>query len=158
MGPAFRMNEMAVQLQKLLADIHHLYVKTLACHWNVEDARFHQLHLLFQQQYEELAGNLDEVAERVRQMGVKCPRSASELQSARRLADNPAPDHADAMLEALAEDYEYLVLWTREDIALGEGFGDPATVDLLTQLLRQFEKACWFLKSHLSASYRATMH
>ena len=47
--------QVAEQLSKLLAESYTLYLKTHKYHWNVTGPMFHSLHLLFEQQYTELA-------------------------------------------------------------------------------------------------------
>ena len=58
--------QIAASLSKLLADTYTLYVKTQGFHWNVTGPRFHDLHKLFEEQYNELADANDEIAERIR--------------------------------------------------------------------------------------------
>jgi starvation-inducible DNA-binding protein len=43
-----------------------LYLKTHNFHWNVTGPMFQTLHLMFEQQYDELALAVDPVAERIR--------------------------------------------------------------------------------------------
>ena len=42
-------------LAKVLADSYTLYLKTHKFHWNVEGPMFRTLHLMFEEQYTELA-------------------------------------------------------------------------------------------------------
>lgn len=57
-------------LDLLLADSYTLYLKTHSYHWNVTGPMFTTLHTLFEQQYTELALAVDEIAERIRALGV----------------------------------------------------------------------------------------
>ncbi|HZM55273.1 MAG TPA: ferritin-like domain-containing protein [Acidimicrobiales bacterium] len=50
-------------MSKLLADTYTLYLMTHNYHWNVTGPMFTTLHLLFEQQYNELALAVDEIAE-----------------------------------------------------------------------------------------------
>ena len=50
-------------LARLLADTFTLYVKTHGYHWNVTGPHFRSLHLMFEEQYTELAAAVDEIAE-----------------------------------------------------------------------------------------------
>ena len=52
-------------LRHLLADTYTLYLKTHNYHWNVTGPMFSSLHTLFEEQYTELAGAVDEIAERI---------------------------------------------------------------------------------------------
>ncbi|MEK9662650.1 MAG: ferritin-like domain-containing protein, partial [Alphaproteobacteria bacterium] len=62
-------------LARLLADTYTLYLKTHYYHWNVTGPMFNTLHLMFEQQYNELALAVDEIAERIRALGVFAPGS-----------------------------------------------------------------------------------
>ena len=53
-----------------LANTFVLYTKTRKYHWNVTGINFMQLHQLFESQYEQLDESMDEIAERIRQLGV----------------------------------------------------------------------------------------
>ena len=53
-------------LNTLLADEYVLYTKTRNYHWNVVGPQFNDLHKFFGEQYEQLDGFVDEVAERAR--------------------------------------------------------------------------------------------
>ena len=57
-------------LKKVLADTYTLYLKTHNYHWNVRGPMFRSLHLMFEEQYNELAAAVDEIAERIRALDV----------------------------------------------------------------------------------------
>ena len=71
--------QVAEELSKLLAESYTLYLKTHKYHWNVTGPMFHSLHLLFEQQYTELAEAVDTIAERIRALGWKAPGSYAEF-------------------------------------------------------------------------------
>ena len=50
-------------LSQLLADTYTLYLKTQNFHWNVTGPQFRALHSMFEEQYTELAGAVDSIAE-----------------------------------------------------------------------------------------------
>ena len=60
-------------MSKLLADTYTLYLKIYNYHWNVTGPMFTTLHLLFEQQYNELALAVDEIVERIRALGESAP-------------------------------------------------------------------------------------
>jgi len=66
-------------LAKVLADTYSLYLKTQNYHWNVRGSIFHSLHIMFENQYKELALAVDVVAERIRALGELAPGSYSEF-------------------------------------------------------------------------------
>src|SRR3990172_11122667 len=60
-------------LSRLLADTYTLYLQTHNFHWNVTGPMFNTLHLMFEQQYNELALAVDQIAERIRSVGFPAP-------------------------------------------------------------------------------------
>ena len=68
---------LAKELSKLLADSYTLYLKTHNFHWNVTGPMFQTLHLMFEQQYNELALAVDTIAERIRALGTPGPLRAT---------------------------------------------------------------------------------
>src|SRR5882724_13259566 len=74
-------------LSKLVADEYVLYTKTRNYHWNVKGAHFHDLHLLFEKQYEQLDETIDEVAEFIRGLGGHAPGTLAEFLKTTRLSE-----------------------------------------------------------------------
>jgi starvation-inducible DNA-binding protein len=60
-------------LSKVLAESYTLSLKTQNFHWNVTGPMFQPLHSVFEEQYDALAEAVDEVAERIRALGMKSP-------------------------------------------------------------------------------------
>lgn len=142
--------EVAKRLAVLLADVHCLYIKTLGFHWNVVDKRFSELHAFFESIYKMLAEDLDEVAERIRKLQQSAPASVGELAKLSRLKDAPKISAGDEMIRHLLADFEALVASLKSDIAFADDQSDPGTADLLTGILRAYEKRAWMLRSFQS--------
>ena len=60
-------------VSRVLADTYTLYLKTHNYHWNVTGPMFNTLHLMFEEQYNELWIAVDLLAERMRSLGVFAP-------------------------------------------------------------------------------------
>lgn len=137
-------------LNALLADAHVLYVKTRNYHWNVTGPHFHDLHKLFEAQYDALAGEIDEIAERARALGVKAEATMADFLKRARLKEHPG-DHPDAksMLVSLLADHEAFARQLRKDLEVAEKNDDPATADFLTGLVESHEKTAWMLRATL---------
>src|SRR5437867_362012 len=73
------MQKVADELTHLLADTYTLYLKTQNFHWNVTGPNFHSLHLMFEEQYKELADAVDLIAERIRALKSTTPASFSHF-------------------------------------------------------------------------------
>ena len=97
-------------LTPLLADEYLLYTKTRNYHWNVVGPQFNDLHKFFEAQYEELDDFVDEVAERIRQLGAPSPGTLAEFTKTSRLNEHPGQHPAaKAMIAALLADHEAVI-------------------------------------------------
>jgi starvation-inducible DNA-binding protein len=137
-------------LARLLADSYTLYLKTHNFHWNVTGPMFNTLHLMFEQQYTELATAVDLIAERIRALGLPAPgsyRQFSELTSIREETGVPS---AEEMIRQLVKDQETVVRTARSVFPVVDEAHDEPTADLLTQRMQVHEKTAWMLRSLLS--------
>ena len=137
-------------LSRLLADTYTLYLKTHNFHWNVEGPMFNTLHLMFEQQYTELATAVDLIAERIRALGFPAPGSYSAFARLATVKEAPetVPD-APEMIRQLARDQEQVAKTAREVFPVVEKANDEPSADLLTQRMQIHEKTAWMLRSLL---------
>ena len=140
--------KIAGALEQVLADTYALYTKTHGYHWNVEGARFIQLHLLFETQYNEVWNALDTIAERIRSLGQFAPALESIGSKSSLKPDNGVPNE-DQMLANLVAANEAVVKSARTCLTAAEDAGDQATADLMTQRCAAGEKAAWMLRAHV---------
>ena len=137
----------ADDLAKLLADSYTLYLKTQNFHWNVTGPHFTSLHLLFEQQYTELAMAVDEIAERIRALGHIAPGGFKRYNELASLTDSPETLSAQEMIETLVRDNETIIKNLNSYFAKAEEAKDQPSLDLLTKRLELHEKSAWMLRS-----------
>jgi starvation-inducible DNA-binding protein len=140
----------AAGLSKLLADSYSLYLKTHNYHWNVEGPLFNTLHLMFEEHYTELAAAVDEIAERIRALGVKAPGSYSAFGDLTSISEATGDEPAEEMIRQLVIGQETVARTAREAIRAAEAASDEPTADLLTQRMQIHEKNAWMLRSMLA--------
>jgi starvation-inducible DNA-binding protein len=142
--------EIADGLSHLLADTYTLYLKTHNYHWNVTGPMFQTLHLMFEQQYNELALAVDLIAERIRALGAPAPGSYREFGALTSIdEDSDGPD-ATEMIRRLVVAQETVVRTARSVFPVVERARDEPTADLLTQRMQVHEKTAWMLRSLLA--------
>jgi len=137
-------------LARLLADSYTLYLKTHNYHWNVTGPQFNTLHMMFETQYTELALAVDEIAERIRALGVKAPGSYSEFVRLTKVEEGDGNETAEEMIRQLAIGQETVVRTAREAFPAADAANDEPTADLLTQRMQIHEKNAWMLRSMLA--------
>ncbi len=141
--------EISAQLSRLLADSYTLYLKTHNYHWNVTGPQFNTLHTMFETQYSELAIAVDDIAERIRALGVKAPGSYKEFAKLTSIEESDGGESADEMVRQLTEGQEAVVRTARKAFPAADAANDEPTADLLTQRMQVHEKNAWMLRSML---------
>ncbi|GHH58160.1 MULTISPECIES: Dps family protein [Gammaproteobacteria] len=140
-------------LSHYMADAFTLYLKTHNFHWNVTGPMFNSLHTMFETQYTEQWGALDEVAERIRALGYNAPGSYKEYLALTSIPEEPGlTDSADwrEMVRQLVAGNEAVCRTARKVLSTADDAGDDPTADLMTQRLQTHEKYAWMLRSLLA--------
>jgi starvation-inducible DNA-binding protein len=134
-------------LSRLLADSYTLYLKTHNFHWNVTGRMFQTLHLMFEQQYTELAMAVDLIAERIRALGYPAPGSYKAYAALTSIEEETGTPNAEEMIRQLVKGQEAVVRTARAVFPTAEAAKDEPTADLLTQRMQIHEKNAWMLRS-----------
>ena len=142
--------EIVEGLSRLLADTYTLYLKTHNYHWNVVGPMFNTLHLMFEQQYNELALAVDLIAERIRALGAPAPGTYAQYARLSSIAEDDGVPMATDMIANLVAGQEAVVRTARSVFPVVESAGDEVTADLLTQRMQIHEKTAWMLRSMLA--------
>jgi starvation-inducible DNA-binding protein len=136
-------------LKALLADSYTLYLQTHNFHWNVTGPQFRELHLMFEEHYTELALAVDEIAERIRTLGVIAPgtyKAFAKLSSIKEVDDIP---EAKEMVKILTRGHEQVVKTCREVLKVAQEANDESSVALISDRMRIHEKTAWMLRATL---------
>lgn len=133
-------------LNAVLAETFRLYVQTHGYHWNVEGPNFRQLHALFEEQYQDLWGALDVIAERIRTQGAYAPGSVADMMALAAPEDTP-PQSAAEMMTKLIAGHAALAETLRAAISASAEAGDEVSAGILTDRLEWHEKELWMMKA-----------
>ncbi|GAB3786302.1 Dps family protein [Spirosoma horti] len=141
----------AHQLAKLLADEFVLYTKTLNAHWNLEGIDFHSVHLYFEDLYKQSADIVDDVAERIRQLGHYAPATLKNfLQLTHLTEQDESGNDSRSQIKKLLGDHESIIEFLRGNInEFADAHKDAGTSDYITGLMEKHEKIAWMLRAHL---------
>lgn len=138
-------------LNQYLADLRTLHAKTQNYHWNLIGANFFTLHEKYEEFYDFLAEQIDEIAERILSLGQRPLASLKDFLAATKITEAPStpingPDSAKAVLA----DFEYIIKLLRDSIEVAENNNDPGTADMLTASIETYEKNSWMLRAYLA--------
>ncbi len=143
-------NDVVQSLNLLLANLHVHYQKLRNYHWNVTGSDFFDLHEKFEEEYNEVKVEIDEIAERIRVFG---HTPASTLQSYLEMSEikETGTDLSGTdMVKEVLSDFEILLSFMVDALEAAGEIGDVATEDMLTGYIKRTEKMHWMLTSFIS--------
>jgi len=138
-------------LNKCLADSAMLYIKIRKFHWNVKGDNFMELHKLFENHYDQVQEAIDNIAERVSQLGGMAIGTTSEFAKNSSIKESPGKNPANNldMIKELLADHETIIQGLRKGIdQAADQLKDQGTADFLTGLIQDHEKMAWTLRRY----------
>ena len=142
--------EAATVLRQALADTFQLFVTTQGVHWNVQGPLFYSIHKLTEEQYEEMFEAIDDIAERIRALGMTAPWSVKELIADATLEDADSSLSLEDQIEKLIEGNERIAQTLRQTAGKMEDIADVKTADMITSRIGVHEKNAWMLRATIS--------
>ena len=141
-------NVLVDQLNLYLSDLQVLNVKVHNYHWNIVGSSFFSLHKAFEGLYDGLQDEIDDVAERILQIGGKPLTSLTDYAKTSGIQEAPSKDYtASEALGALKADYTYLVKTLSKAVQSAQESGDEGTVDFFVGALKDKQKTLWMLEA-----------
>ncbi|PQJ18267.1 MULTISPECIES: Dps family protein [Nonlabens] len=138
----------ALQLNDLLSNYQMFYMNLRGFHWNIKGKKFFELHLKFEELYNDALIKVDEIAERVLTLSATPLHSfkkyldTSDINSAENVTDGE--DAIDNILESL----KILLNKERAILAIAAEANDEGTVALMSDYIVQQEKLVWMLSAY----------
>ena len=135
----------AEKLFVIFADLYAVYLKTQSYHWHVQGPEFKALHQLFEEQYRDLAEEVDILAERIRTIGEIVPASFEDFNTLKTVSNPNAQLSSDAMVGELHHDHGILIEGFKDALNGSQQANDEGTVALLSEFIAKHEKTRWML-------------
>jgi DNA-binding ferritin-like protein (oxidative damage protectant) len=147
--PKIQSEQTAEHLNKLLANFQIHYQNLRGLHWNLRGQDFFELHVKFEEFYNDAHLKIDLIAERVLTMGYKPMHTFNAyLENAKII---PAQDVAKGKegVILVVGGLQTLLGLEREILSLASDINDDGTADMMTQFIAQQEKVIWMLNAWL---------
>ena len=136
----------AESLSAILADTYALLVKTHIYHWNVVGPLFHSIHVMTEEQYNDLFKATDELAERIRALGYRAPVAGNKGSDiVVELGSESMSAHD--MVADLIEGHEAAIRKMRDAAEQAEEAEDFVSHDMLVGRMTYHEKIVWMLRA-----------
>jgi starvation-inducible DNA-binding protein len=139
--------KLAELLGAALANSYVLYAKVQGFHWNVTGPMFYSIHKSTEEQYEDLAASIDEIAERIRAVGFKSPTTLARFLQIADVQEEASNPEAAEMVRILVHDHEAVAKSLRAAVEEADRLEDVFTADLLTARIGKHEQYAWMLRA-----------
>ncbi|MEX0997297.1 MAG: DNA starvation/stationary phase protection protein [Flavobacteriaceae bacterium] len=133
------------ELNILLADFHLYYQKLRNFHWNIVGKSFFDLHIKFEEMYDDTKLKVDEIAERILTLRYQPISNLSEYLKIANIKESNASMSDVKMIDTLIDDHVLLLKQMRKVIAAADNAKDEGTIDLIGAYIRELEKTTWML-------------
>lgn len=137
------------QLNELVSTWSVLYTKLHNYHWYVSGPSFFTLHVKFEELYNEVTLNLDDLAERILSKGGKPVATLKEHLELSLIKEASGKEDATKMVEKLVADFKTIMKALDNGMTLASEAGDDRTEDLLNAQFQSLEKHTWMLNAYL---------
>ena len=147
---AKKSEKLAGKLNELLASYSIFYQNVRGYHWNIKGEKFFELHLKFEELYNDLLLKIDEVAERILTLGYAPGHRYSDYKNASGIKESKQVSDGRKAVEDILVSFKTIILLQRELLALSAETGDEGTNALMSDYIRAQEKKVWMYSAFLS--------
>ncbi|MDR1897932.1 MAG: DNA starvation/stationary phase protection protein [Prevotellaceae bacterium] len=139
------------KLGVLLANFQVFYTNLRGFHWKIAGNSFFTLHTKFEDQYDNLAGKIDEVAERILTLGGSPENNFSQYLQISDIKEVSDICCGKAAVTNILESYKVVIALEREILELAGSVKDEATASLISDYLKEQEKTVWMFTAYLKS-------
>jgi starvation-inducible DNA-binding protein len=142
-------SDLAIKMNVLLAAYSVHYQNLRGLHWNIRGRNFFELHLKFEELYNDAQLRIDELAERILTLGHTPFHTYADYlkNSELKIGSNISSDIESVQL--LASNFQDLLQLERKILAEASAAGDEGTSNLMGDLIAFQEKTVWMLRAWL---------
>ena len=132
-------------LAQLLADFQVHYTNLRNLHWNVKGHGFFILHEKYEGLYNDAAEKIDEVAERMLQLGATPEHRFSKYLQLAQVKELDVVECGHAGMNYVLDTLKLFIAEERQLLKFASENGDEVTVAMMSDYLKEQEKLAWML-------------
>jgi starvation-inducible DNA-binding protein len=142
-------SELADKLNNLLANYQIFYSNLRGYHWNIKGEKFFELHLKFEELYNDAFLKIDEIAERILTLGFTPLHTYSDYMASSEIKTTKDVTDGKTAVKHVISSFAVLIKLEREILDLSNTAGDEGTNALMSDYIRQQEKSVWMYNAFL---------
>ena len=145
-----RAAELAGKLNDLLANYQVFYMNTRGFHWNIQGRDFFELHIKFEELYDDLVIKVDEIAERILTLEETPVHTFSEYSKMSDIKELANVTNGPIAVQHLLDTFKTIIIKQREILAMAGEIEDEGTGALMSDYIREQEKLVWMYSSFMN--------
>jgi starvation-inducible DNA-binding protein len=142
-------SELNAKLNDLLANYQLFYQNLRGLHWNIKGKEFFELHLKFEELYDDAVIKVDEIAERILTLEGEPLHTFSDYLKTTEIKEEKNVTAGERGVEIIVKKFCTLIVKERAILALAASADDEGTISLMSDYISQTEKTLWMLSSYL---------
>jgi len=143
-------SQLSEQLNDLLANYQVFYSNVRGFHWNVKGEKFFELHVKFEELYNDLILKIDELAERILTLGSNPEYRYSRYIDMAELQEAEQTQDGLKNVQNLLDSFSVLIKKQRKLLDLSGEADDEGTNSLMSDYIREQEKLVWMYSAFLN--------
>ncbi len=137
------------KLNTLLANYQVYYINLRGFHWNIKGEKFFELHVKFEELYNDIILKIDEIAERIVTLGETPLHSYTGFLKHAKVKEHTNVTDGMQCVQHIVDDFQILLELQRELLDLSDDANDEGTNSLMSDYIREQEKLVWMYGSFL---------
>lgn len=140
---------LSVALNDLLANYQVFYMNVRGFHWNIKGPDFFELHVKFEELYDDLLIKIDEIAERILTLGQQPLHSYTQYLKVSEIKEVEGVSGGKEAVSSLLDSFSILLRKQRELMDVSGDINDEGTSALMSDYIREQEKLVWMYNAYL---------
>ncbi len=145
-----KVEELSNKLNVLLSNYSIFYQNVRGYHWNIKGQKFFELHIKFEELYNDLFLKIDEVAERILTLGHTPEHSYAAYHKNSEIKDSNQVSDGMKAMESILTSFKIIITLQRDILELANDANDEGTSALMSDYIREQEKLVWMYSSFLN--------
>ncbi len=141
---------LAVDLNTLLANFQRYYQNLRGIHWNIKGKRFFDLHLKFEELYDDANIKVDMIAERILTLGGVPQHTFEDYIENSKVPVGKNITMDENAIRLIVDSIKELLIIERRILDASDAAGDEGTNSMMGDFITEQEKTVWMMKAWLA--------
>lgn len=141
--------KLSERLNDLLANYTVFYQNVRGYHWNVKGEKFFELHVKFEELYNNLFVKIDDIAERILTLGHTPDHRSSKYLDSSEIKETKEVNDGFKAVASILESFQVLLQKQRIILDLSGEINDEGTNSMMSDYIREQEKMVWMYSAFL---------